>query len=517
MQQYPERALLEGLEIQILKLVSSSATPEQWKEWLRVPLEHATARGNIDLFNKLLGAGANGAAGWKGCDGRTMLDAAARGGNEEVVSGLLRAGARPDVNVVSVSSGRSALYTATVIGHEAVAKALIVAGADVNFEDPVDKRSVLHAAVSRGHQNLVKDLMISGANSDSGDENGHTLLHVAAGKGHDGIVSALLLRDADKDALTKNGKTPLMWASRRGRVCVVEILLAAGADFNIRGNDTYSALDLAATNGHVPVLQTILDGGADVNNGCDEGYTALHMAAEHDQAGAVHVLIAAGAGIELKNSDGSTPLVHAARYSKIKATHALLQHGAKLSARDSDGDTALHVACCFQRKGLDAAVDLLLRWGADETALNNTDKCPADGLDAKPVCIDNPSTRFEIERTRLLLSRAPADRARRCRGWLVVLRSRAGKARAAMSCGGRAGTTNYPSAAGGPREGEGGKAVRREGTGSGGGDHVVRRQASSGGEYVGDGDGDRGVFSRAMKLLVGLEPEDVFRTVLSFL
>ena len=147
MQQYPERALLEGLEIQILKLVSSSATPEQWKEWLRVPLEHATARGNIDLFNKLLGAGANGAAGWKGCDGRTMLDAAARGGNEEVVSGLLRAGARPDVNVVSAYPGRSALYTAVHCGQEVASIRLVVAGADVNFEDPVDKSSVPHKAV----------------------------------------------------------------------------------------------------------------------------------------------------------------------------------------------------------------------------------------------------------------------------------------------------------------------------------------------------------------------------------
>lgn len=34
-------ASLEGLEIEILKLVSYSATPEQWKEWLRVALEHA--------------------------------------------------------------------------------------------------------------------------------------------------------------------------------------------------------------------------------------------------------------------------------------------------------------------------------------------------------------------------------------------------------------------------------------------------------------------------------------------
>ena len=106
---YRERAPLEGFEIEIFKLVSRSATPEQWKEWLRVPLEHAAARGNLDLFNKLLGAGASGSAGWKGCDGRTLLDAAAVGGNADVATALLRAGAQPDVNVVSLSSKGSAL------------------------------------------------------------------------------------------------------------------------------------------------------------------------------------------------------------------------------------------------------------------------------------------------------------------------------------------------------------------------------------------------------------------------
>lgn len=98
---YPRRASLqqgEGLASQLFKLVAYGATPEQWEEWLRVPLEHAASRGNLDLVNVLLGAGANGSAGWRGCRGRTLLDAAAVGGNGEVVSALIRAGAEPDVN-----------------------------------------------------------------------------------------------------------------------------------------------------------------------------------------------------------------------------------------------------------------------------------------------------------------------------------------------------------------------------------------------------------------------------------
>ncbi|CAM9788969.1 unnamed protein product, partial [Ectocarpus sp. 4 AP-2014] len=198
---YPKRVLLEGLEIEIFKLVSYSATPEQWKEWLRVPLEHAAARGNRDLVYKLLEAGADGSAGWRGCRDRSLIDAAAVGGNVEVVSGLLEAGAQPDVQVVSCWSKRSALYTATMLGHEDVARRLVIAGADVNFEDSVHKRTVLAEATQAGHEQLVADMLLSGANPSCRDSRGFCPLHIAACGGFNRIGSTLLLRGADKDAL----------------------------------------------------------------------------------------------------------------------------------------------------------------------------------------------------------------------------------------------------------------------------------------------------------------------------
>lgn len=61
--------------------------------------------------------------------------------------------AQPDVNVVSCSSKRSALYTATIHGHEAVARRLVLAGADVGFQDPLDNNesTLLHEAIRGGH------------------------------------------------------------------------------------------------------------------------------------------------------------------------------------------------------------------------------------------------------------------------------------------------------------------------------------------------------------------------------
>lgn len=200
---YPKRAPLNGLELEIFTLVSYSATPEQWAEWLRAPLEHAAARGNVDLVDALLGAGAGGGAGWSGCRGRTLLHAAALGGSAKVMFALLRAGAQPDVNVVALGSKRSALYVATMCGHTEAARCLLVAGADVDFEDPVDQRTVLHAAARGGHEQLVNDLLIGGADPNVSNMNdGRTPLHVAARHGHAGIVSSLVLRGAAKETLS---------------------------------------------------------------------------------------------------------------------------------------------------------------------------------------------------------------------------------------------------------------------------------------------------------------------------
>ncbi|CAM9835991.1 unnamed protein product, partial [Ectocarpus sp. 13 AM-2016] len=450
MHAYPERRLLQGMESEIWKLVSYSATPQQWKEWLRVPLEHAATRGNLNLVNSLLEAGADGSAGWKGCRGRTLIDAAALGGSEPVVSALLRAGAQPDVNVVSVSSKRSALYTATVCGHEDAARRL------------------------------------------------------------DRIVSTLLLRGAFTDALENGGSTPLIYASRSGHLSVVNTLLAAGADVTIRDVESYSALDKAVCNGHIDVIGALLRHGADVNACDDDGFTPLHLAAQEDQAGAIDALIQAGANTEASRGRRWTPLFSATEYCSISAIYALLRHGASLTAQDTDGDTPLHRACYWQHKGLEATVGLLLRSGADETAVNNADETPADLLD----CLDDEDgkrcSEAEIERVRLLLARAPVDRAWRRRCWLVMLHSCAKTGRATTDENGGADEASNDA---GDRKSGKCKGVRTEnGESAGGWAHSRMNGAGEVGV-----EGGAGGWASIVASVVGLEPEEVFRSIVGFL
>ena len=405
---YSRRVFLQGLEIELFKLVSYSATPEQWAEWLRVPLEHAVARGNLGLVNRLLRAGANGSAGWRGCRGRTLLDAAALGGNPDVMVTLFQAGAGADANAVSVSSRRSALYTATCLGHGATARELIIAGADVNFQDPVDKRSVLHKAARDGHTELVDDLLEAGADPNiPAAYDSTTALHLAAFFGHDRIASTLLLGGADKDALDVDGRPPLMLAVGEGHVSIAEKLLEAGADLNIRATKGGStALHWAAWRGYDGIVSTLLLWGADKNamnviretplmsavrgghlsivekllevgvsvHPAVHNTTALHSAISFGHGAIVSALLLRGADKDALNSTGETPLMWAVGRGHVAIVVKLLEAGANFNVHAADdGSTALHLAAYF---GHDGIVSALLLSGADKDALTSVGETP---------------------------------------------------------------------------------------------------------------------------------------------
>lgn len=76
---------LDGFEVDIFNCHSLEGvycSSERWRKWLREPLELAAADGIVDLFTRLMDAGADGSAGWRGANGRTLLSAAAYGKNE---------------------------------------------------------------------------------------------------------------------------------------------------------------------------------------------------------------------------------------------------------------------------------------------------------------------------------------------------------------------------------------------------------------------------------------------------
>lgn len=172
-----DRTALRGLEERLFKLVSKGATQAQWAEWLRVPLEHAATEGDNDLVMSLLQAGANSSAGWKGCNGRTLLEAATEGGNHEVVSNILEAGGLGEMDVGSSGESMTVLHRAIASEHMTAAGVLVLGGTDVRSVDS-NRRSALHYAIEGGHLQLARHILIAGADVDAADCDGDTPLHL---------------------------------------------------------------------------------------------------------------------------------------------------------------------------------------------------------------------------------------------------------------------------------------------------------------------------------------------------
>ncbi|CAM9812009.1 unnamed protein product, partial [Pylaiella littoralis] len=133
--------------------LSRGQSPDVFGRWMLLPTEKAAADGELGDFNHALGYVVRGGVslvGYRGKDNRTLFDAAALGGNANIVSILLERGAQPDVSVVSCASGKSALYLATSLKNEEVAKRLILGGADVSFRCVKEECDVLLKALRLG-------------------------------------------------------------------------------------------------------------------------------------------------------------------------------------------------------------------------------------------------------------------------------------------------------------------------------------------------------------------------------
>lgn len=97
----------------------------------------------------------------------------------------------------------------------------------------------------------------------------------------------------------------------------------------------------------------------------------------------------------------------------------LLRAGASVGARAADGSTPLHLACTLLKTSV---VTLLLRYGADEASLTHANQTP-ESLVALYL-VEEDRDEQAMQRIKEALARAPADRAWRRRGWLVLTRAR---------------------------------------------------------------------------------------------
>lgn len=189
------------------------------------------------------------------------------------------------------------LYYAARGGHEAVAKVLIEAGANINASDNI-YGTALQEASHRGHEAVVKLLIEAGADINaSGDVYGNALQE-ASHHGHEAVVKLLVEAGADANASSSiTYGTALQEASRCGHEAVVRLLIGAGASMNPSSSITYgNALQEALYHGHEGVVKLLIEKGADVKAlGSELFRSALQRASRGGHGAVVKLLVEAGA------------------------------------------------------------------------------------------------------------------------------------------------------------------------------------------------------------------------------
>lgn len=179
--------LLRGMGEDLLSLVCESASQEQLAAWLRVPLEHAAARGDVACVEKLTAAVADPrTARRSSVNVCSPFQAAPRAGSEGVVTVPLGSGAKPDgkhwgylANSKGNGGGGDGSGTGSdfVKGAQAQHSAGSSYGADaygtlVSSEEDGNGWSPLHCAASQGHLVAVRALLRAGAALDVADDEG---------------------------------------------------------------------------------------------------------------------------------------------------------------------------------------------------------------------------------------------------------------------------------------------------------------------------------------------------------
>ncbi|MES1256548.1 MAG: ankyrin repeat domain-containing protein [Acidobacteriota bacterium] len=265
---------------------------------------------------------------WAASADLRLLEAVRRR-DEKAFTALLK---QVDVNA-SQPDGATALAWAANLGEDAMATALIAAGANVNAEDEYGETPITLAAAN-GDTALVERLLAAGASARSARWNGETAVMIAAGAGSAASVKALVARGADVNAADpRRRQTPLMWAAAEGHAEAAAALIAAGAPVSPISKGGFNALAFAVAKGDAATVKTLLAAGADPNFRLSSGNTMLLMAIGYRHLDVASALMASGADIHAVDRDQNSPLHVAARIGDVDLVKKLLAGGINPNVR----------------------------------------------------------------------------------------------------------------------------------------------------------------------------------------
>ena len=223
-----------------------------------------------------------------------------------------------------------------------LARELVAAGADVDFEDETQQSAYL-IATSEGHRQLLELPLAAGADLGALDSFDGTGLIRAAERGHADIVGRLLQSGIAVDHVNRPGFTALHEAIIYGDgsqpyVDTVRLLVARGADVTLAPErDGIAPIEHARSRGQDAVaatLQAAIDAGQP-----EDPDPLLQDAAASGDADQAAVALRTGAALEVRDDHGRTPLLLAATHDRVDVARLLVALGADPDALDHRHDT----------------------------------------------------------------------------------------------------------------------------------------------------------------------------------
>jgi ankyrin repeat protein len=370
-------------------LLHHGARCDERDENYRTPLHVAVMFGNIEIAQILLHHGARCDETDK--DYETPLHIAVMLGHEKMVDLLIAGGA--DLNLRHIEDepllflftendngdrifyepekepGKMPIQLAAQMGHLAVVKVLLAAGAEINHDYP-SRRTALMLAIRERHSQIAVLLLENGAKFEKGRHN-DLPIHAAARFGLVEVLRVLLEKGQPVDCEgSGSSKTPLEVAIRAGQEAAALFLLSKGANLAVYGE---SAIQAAIESNNEGLFRLLLGkieswdwSKEEWANSLRTGLrAAVQSETSREEGYAVGILVeclSRGVDINSKGEGLDTLLLSATCNQQRRIVEYLLDHGAKVSVADNCGRTPLFWAIS---RGDEEIASLLLEHGAD--------------------------------------------------------------------------------------------------------------------------------------------------------
>lgn len=217
---------------------------------------HALQKGNFDILNALIEAGAS-------IDVNDALIDVCCAGHIHLIDFILDMGA--DINT-NRHNGCTPLMFAYRNGHYHILNYLLSKniGINMNLYDCYNSTILLDLCSQVTDINTIRRVIELGANVNLSLENNPTAICFASRNNNLELVQLLLDSGSHINRIPSCNYIPIVDASRNGNISIVKLLFERGADLNcedVRGN---TALKSALMNGHYDIVKFLLLNGATI-------------------------------------------------------------------------------------------------------------------------------------------------------------------------------------------------------------------------------------------------------------